>query len=116
MLLAQGRYWRIAARKGSEAVTLTLLKDGLPDDLQELRDLKIEVPLARWNGVLKHARNDRKLLGGVLLDFARNKDHLAGALSDDGLYGELQRTVLEATGSLVEEELLLLGLPAGEEP
>ena len=115
MLMAQGRIWRADLRRGSEALSLTFTRDGLPEDLQELRDLKIEVPLTRWNGVVKHARSNRKLLGGILLDFARDKDHLAAALADDRLYGELQQLVLEATASLIEEERLGLAVPASEE-
>ncbi len=114
MLLGQGRYWQASVRKGSEAVVLGLLRDGLPEDLQELRDLQIEVPFPRWNGVLKHARSDRKLLGGMLLDYVRNKaagDQLAGALADDRLYGELRRVVVDTSAALVEEGLLALSPP-----
>jgi len=108
MLLAQGRYWHASLRKGGEVLDLTLNRDGLPEDLQELKDLRIEVPFARWNGVVKRVRSDRKLLGGLLLDYARNKDQLAGALADDRLYGELRGVVLEASAALVEEGVLAL--------
>lgn len=108
MILAQGRYWKAWLRKGSQALTLSLLREGLPAELQELRDLRIEVPFARWNGVLKHVRSDRKLLGGILLDFARDPDGLAAMLSDERLYGELRGVVLEASAALVEEGLLAL--------
>ena len=70
MLLAQGRFWRSGARKGAGTISLELRRAALPEDLQELRDLRIEVPLDKWNLVLKHANSDRKLLGGLLLDFA----------------------------------------------
>ena len=63
MLLAQGRFWRSAARKGGGTITLELRRAALPEELQELRDLRIEVPLDRWNRVLKHVHSDRKLLG-----------------------------------------------------
>ncbi len=115
MLLAQTRYWQASLRKGSEAVALTLLREGLPEDLHELKDLRIEVPFARWNGVLKRARSDRKLLGGLLLDYARNKDQLAIALADDRLYGELRGTVIEASAALVEEGVLALVPPESAE-
>ena len=116
MLLARGRYWQASLRKGSEALALSLQRDALPEDLQELKDLRIEVPFARWNGVVKRARSDRKLLGGLLLDYARSKDQLAIALADDRLYGELRGVVIEASAALVEEGLLALAPPESAEP
>lgn len=115
MLLAQGRYWEASVRKGSEVVALALHRDALPEDLQEVKDLRIEVPFGRWNGVLRRSRSDRKLLGGLLLDFARNKDQLSAALADDRLYGELRRLILDASAALVEEGLLVLGPPDAPE-
>ena len=110
MLLGQGRYWQASIKKGGESVALSLVRDSLPEGLGDLKDLQIEVPFARWNGVVKRARSDRKLLGGLLLDYARNKDQLAGALADDRLYGELRGVVLEASAALVEEGILALTL------
>ena len=101
-MLAQGRFWRAAVSKGEGSVVLSMLKDGLPEDLRELREFRIEVPLDRWNRVVKHVRTDRKLLGGVLLDFTKQEDLLSAAVRTDRLFGELQRVVLDATASLVE--------------
>ena len=108
--LAQGRYWQASARQGSEVVGVALLRDELPEGFGELQ---LEVPFARWNAVMRRARSDRKLLGGLLLEHARNKDQLAVALAAARLYGELQRVLVEASASLVEEGLLAL-TPAGE--
>jgi hypothetical protein len=106
MLLAQGRFWRASLAKDS--VELELLKASLPEELEDLRELRFEVPLGWWNRLVKHVRSDRKLLGGVLLDFARPKDRVSAAIGDDRLLGELQRVVLEASSALVEEEILEL--------
>lgn len=110
MLLARGRFWNIALSKAEDAVVLTVLRDWLPEDLRELRDLKIEVPFESWNRVLKQARNDRKLLGGIMLDFTKQKDQLSAALGSDRLYSELQRVVLDATASLVERSVLTVAV------
>ena len=116
MILAQGRFWRAEMKRGGEFVVLSILKDGirgaLPTEAQEeLRDLRIEVPLEHWNRVVKHVRSDRKLVGGILLDFARTKDALPAAIARDRLYHGLQNVVGEATIALLEEGLLALGLP-----
>jgi hypothetical protein len=108
MVLAQGRYWRLSLRKGADAVSIEMLRDALPDDLREVRDLGIEVPLDKWNRVVKQVRMDRKLLGGILLDFAKNTDHISAVMASDRLYSELQRVVLDATVSLVESSSLVL--------
>ena len=108
MLLARGRYWNVALSKSEDIVVLSLLRDYLPDDFRELRELKIEVPLASWNRVLKQARTDRKLLGGIMLDFTKQKDQLSVAVGSDRLFSELQRLVLDATASLVELAALTL--------
>jgi hypothetical protein len=108
LLLAQGRFWRAAISKGETSVVLSMLKDALPEDLRELREFRIEVPLDRWNRVVKHVRTDRKLLGGVLLDFTKQDDLLSAAVGTDRLFGELQRVVLDATASLVEVGSLTL--------
>jgi hypothetical protein len=135
MLLAKGRYWQVVlskaqkgskvakaskgnagpvgtkGSKGNDRVILSLQGDSLAElseELRELRELKIEVPLETWNRVVKQVRIDRKLLGGIVLDFTKQKDQLSASLSSDRLYGELQRVVLDATASLVESEALTL--------
>ena len=114
MLLAQSRIWRVSLARGAEDVLLGILREGLPDDLGEMRDLRFEVPLSRWNRLLKHLLSDRKLVGGMLLDFASQKDLVAGVVANDRLLAELQRVVLEATAALVEAGALVL-TPAGAE-
>jgi hypothetical protein len=114
LLLARGRCWHIALSKGGDQVVCSLSRDSLPEDLRELRELKIEVPLESWNRVVKHARNDRKLLGGIILDFTKQKDQLSTAIGRDRLYVELQRVVCDATVSLVENgDLTLTALDLG---
>ncbi len=108
MIVAQGRFWRAQVRKGTSTVTLGLLRDSLPAELEEIRDLRIDVPLEDWNRVIKYTRADRKLLGGILLDFAKNKDRLAAAIGHDGLYLELEQVVVDATVNLVQAELVSL--------
>ena len=89
-------------------VTLEILKASLPEDLYELRDMKIEVPLGKWNLAVKHVHSDRKLLGGLLLDFANNKERVSAAVGNDRLLAELRRVLLEATIVLVEEEVVVI--------
>ncbi len=108
MVLAQGRFWRASVRKGSLAVTLSILRESLPVDLEEVRTLKIEVPFEDWHRVVRHVRSDRKLLGGILLDFAKNKDLLTVAVGSDRLFLALQRVVHDATMALVEGGVLTL--------
>ena len=108
MVLAQGRFWRMSLARASGSVVLSMQRDSLPEDLRELRELRIEVPLDKWNRVVKHVRSDRKLLGGILLDFAKHKDHVGVAVSNDRLFFELQRTLVDSTVSLVESGTLLL--------
>lgn len=108
MLLAQGRFWRADLKKGGDAVILAPLKETLPADLEELRDLRFEVPLREWHRLVRGLRADRKLLGGILLDFAKPKDHVAGAVAHDRLFHALQRLVADATQTLVEEDVLTL--------
>ena len=111
-MLAQGRFWRAALSKSKtgDQVVLGLLRDNLPEELREVRELKIAVPLERWNRVVKHVRCDRKLLGGVLLDFAQPKDHVATAVGHDRLFSELQSVLWDATASLVESGSLSLNV------
>ena len=106
MILAKGRFWRVST--ALEKVVLEVQKTSLPEDLFELRDLRIEVPLARWNRVVKNVHSDRKLLGGLLLDFAKHKDRVGQAVANDRLFNELRRLILEATAALVEEGVLEL--------
>lgn len=108
MLLARGRFWNAGLSKAEDTVVLSLLRDSLPEEFRELREFKIEVPLESWNRVLKHARTDRKLLGGIMLDFTNYKDQLSVAVGNDRLFSELQSVVLDATVSLVESAALTL--------
>lgn len=96
--------------KTGDSVALEILKGSLPEDLEELRDLRIEVPLAKWTLVVKNVHSDRKLLGGLLLDFAKHKDRVSAAVGSDRLLVELQRVLLDATAALVEEGVLVLTL------
>ena len=108
MLLAQGRAWRASLAAGTNDVHVAVLKDGLGDDKKELGEFAIDVPLAKWGVVVKHVRNDRKLVGGAVLEFASDDDQLALILASDRLFGELQRVVLDATVALVEKGALTL--------
>jgi hypothetical protein len=83
VLLAHGRYWRATLAKGGDRVVLQVLGASLPADLQELQDLRIEIPLAKWNRIAKNVHSDRKLVGGLLLDFAKHKDRVVAAVSSD---------------------------------
>lgn len=103
MLLAQGRFWEV--RLARESVSIELLREAQSDALP---GLEVEVPLDRWNRLVKHVLSDRKLIGGILLDFARHKDHVATAVAQDRLFFELQRVVLDATVSLMENGRLAL--------
>ena len=101
-MLAQGRFWRATLGKAEDSVAVVTLKEALPEDLRELRELRFDVPLDKWNRVVKHVRSDRKLLGGILLDFAKDKELVSTAVGNDRLLGELQQIVLDATVSLIE--------------
>lgn len=106
MVAAQGRYWRVTLTRKRDAAQLAL--GGLPEDLQELGALRLEVPLGRWNAVLKHAESDRKLLGGILLDLAASKELIARVVASDRLLADLQRAMRDATMALVEAGLLVV--------
>ena len=106
--MAQGRYWRASLAKGANIVTFEIFKASLPEDFYDLKDLKIEVPLGKWNLAVKHVYSDRKLLGGLLLDFANNKERVSSAVGNDRLLAELRRVLLEATIALVEEEAVVI--------
>ena len=89
-------------------VVLEICKASLPEDLYEMKDLRFEVPLPKWNLVVKHVHSDRKLLGGLLLDFAKNKERVSAAVGNDRLLAELRSVVLDATIVLVEEEAVVI--------
>lgn len=108
MLLAASRAWRAELSRDGDAVAILPVREGLPEDAPELRELRFDVPLERWNAVVKHASSDRKLLGGLLLDFAKHKDRVGTAVGSDRLLSELRRVVLDATAVLVEEGALAL--------
>lgn len=111
MILASGRYWSVSLSR--DAVSIGVRKASLPEDLLEVRDARFEVPLARWNRLVKNLNSDRKLLGGLLLDFARHKDRVSLVAGNDRLLGEFRRCVLDATVTLVEEGILVLSREAG---
>ena len=106
MTLTQGRYWRASLARNS--VVIEVLRSSLPDELASLRELRFEIPLRAWNRVVKHVHSDRKLLGGLLLDFANNKDRVSAAIGSDRLLTEFQRVILDSTATLVEEEVMAL--------
>ena len=108
MLLAQGRFWRASLNKGAGNIALEIFKGSLVEDLYALKDMKIEVPIAKWNLAVKHVHSDRKLLGGLLLDFANNKERVSAAVGNDRLLAELRRVLLDATIVLVEEEVVAI--------
>jgi hypothetical protein len=81
VLLAQGRFWRSSFTRSTGAIVFELRRAALPEEL-------------------------RKLLGGLLLDFARHKDRVSSAVSNDRLLAELRRVVLDATAVAVEEGVL----------
>jgi hypothetical protein len=112
-ILAQGRFWRASSAKNS--VVLVLQKASLPEDVEVLRDFRIEVPLTRWNRLIKNLSSNRKLLGGLLLDFASKKDLVSVVIGNDRLLAELRTVALDATAALVEEELLVLSPSDGAE-
>ena len=85
---------------------LEVLKGALPEDLAELRELRIEVPLGKLSLVVKYLQSDRKLLGGVLLDFGRPKELVSTAIASDRLFLELRRIALDATVALIEREVV----------
>jgi hypothetical protein len=92
-------------------VTLVLERDGLPRELEDGADFRVEVPLGDWRRVVRVLRGDRKLLGGVLLDFARQKDRLSAVIASDRVYLGLVELVVEATLALVECDALTLAPP-----
>lgn len=108
MLLAQGRFWRASLNKSARNIALEIFKASLAEDLYVLKDMKIEIPIGKWNLAVKHLHSDRKLLGGLLLDFANNKERISVAVGNDRLLAELRRVLLDATIVLVEEEVVAI--------
>jgi hypothetical protein len=108
VLLAQGRFWRASLNKGAGNIALEIFKASLTEDLYVLKDMKIEIPIEKWNLAVKHVHSDRKLLGGLLLDFANNKERVSAAVGNDRLLAELRRVLLDATIVLVEEEVVAI--------
>lgn len=105
-LLALSRVWRATLGRGE--ILIAVEREALSDEKREIRDFKMEIPLTKWSLVVKHVRNDRKLLGGVVLEFVNLKDQLAVVLGNDRLYGELQKVVIDASVSLVEMGVVTL--------
>jgi hypothetical protein len=112
MVLAQNRHWRVTLVRKRAAVLLVL--GNLPGEFADLEGFEVEVPLARWNAIVRNAESDRKLLGGVLLDGATAKDRVARVVGSDSILCELQRVVRDATVALIEAGVMLIA-PAVEE-
>lgn len=108
MLLSQNRHWRVTRGKTASEVVVCLEKEELPEDWRNFKEFRLEIPVDRWNRVVKHVRSDRKLFGGVVLEFANQQDQLSAVLSQDRLFGDLQRVVQDATSTLVEMGALAL--------
>ena len=111
MLLARGTIWSATWIKSTGMVGLDIAKGALSESSSELRELRIEVPLTKWSLVVKNVRSDRKLLGGVLLEFAKHKERVSAAVGNDRLYLELQRVIIDATVALLEAGVLMLTPP-----
>jgi hypothetical protein len=112
MQLACGRHWRLTFSRKRGTVQLALAD--LPEELAELEGFEVELPLGRWNAVVRNADSDRKLLGGVLLDGATAKDRVAKVVGSDPILSELQRIVRDGTVALVEAGIAVIA-PAEEE-
>lgn len=108
MLLSQNRTWRATRAKNASEVVLSLEKEELPEEWRDFKDFRLEVPVERWNRVMKHVRTDRKLFGGIVLEFANQEERLPAVLAHDRLYGDLQRVVQDATATLIESGALTL--------
>jgi len=113
VILASGRFWSVSLSRDS--VSLGIRKASLPEEMQEVRDARFDVPLSKWNRLVKNIQSDRKLLGGLLLDFAKHKDRVSLVAGNDRLLGEFRRSVLDATVTLVEEGILVLTTDTGNE-
>jgi hypothetical protein len=112
VVLAQNRHWKVTLARKRAAALLAL--GNLPEELADLDGFEVEVPLARWNAIVRNAECDRKLLGGVLLDGATAKDRVARVVGSDPILCELQRVVRDATVALIEAGVMLIA-PAVEE-
>ncbi len=108
MLLSQNRSWRITRGKSAAEIVVCLEKEELPEEWRDFKDFRLEIPVDRWNRVVKHVRNDRKLFGGVVLEFANQEEQLPAVLGHDRLVGDLQRVIQDATSMLVETGALAL--------
>jgi hypothetical protein len=108
VLLSQNRHWRVTRAKAAAEVVICLEKEDVPEDWRDFKDIRLEIPVDRWNRVVKHVRTDRKLFGGVVLEFANQQDQLSAVLVHDRLFGDLQRVVQDATSTLVEIGALAL--------
>lgn len=115
MLLAQGRYWNATLQRKTRAARIQIESENLPEDLGELREFRIEIALERWQRLVRTVYNDRKLLGGVLLEAAHPEELLSRVIATDRLAIELQRIVVDATIALVEAEALEIAPTATEE-
>ena len=113
MIVARGTCWRIDRQKTN--VVVDLQKASLPQEFYELREARFEVPLEKWNLVVKNVRSDRKLLGGVLLDYAKDKERVNLIVGSDRLLVELRRCVIDATVAFLEDECLTLATPERNE-
>jgi hypothetical protein len=109
VILARTRLWRAELARGNEAVSLVLEREALPREVEDLGDFRVELPLTEWRRLLRLLRGDRKLLGGLLLDFARQKDRLSAVIGNDRLYLALVETLWSATLALLECEALEIG-------
>jgi hypothetical protein len=112
VLAAHGRYWRVVLSRKRDGASFSL--DAVPGDLEGLDGFKLEVPLARWNAVVKQAESDRKLLGGILLDLSATKEQVARVVASDRLLTDLQRVLRDATVALVEAGALVIASAAEE--
>ena len=106
MIRARARFWRVTLQRSTGSIEIQ--RAWLAPDLEEARDLRFEVPLVKWNRLVKNLNSDRKLLGGLLLDFAKHKDRVGVVIGNDRLLAEFRRSVLDATLALVEEGALML--------
>lgn len=106
MILARGLYWRVELT--NDQVVVDLHKTALPEELREMREARFDIPLTRWNLLTKNVHSDRKLLGGILLDFAKDKERVNLVVGSDRLLVELRRCVIDATLAMLEEEALVL--------